>query len=157
MFAMESPENWFEDFGLAQLQEGVASVAIDPDFLQTVNTETGYHVFLTPNGNCLGLYVANKTPTGFEVRELSGGKSDVAFDYRIVARRRGHEGKRMPDLKTAGRIPESGWVPKSGGAQGTQRSGYSVKRPTLRRSALPPNLSGLMKAPHVPSVRAPSN
>ena len=39
-----------------------------------------YHVFLTPNGDCKGLYIAAKTPTSFEVRELGGGTSSVRFD-----------------------------------------------------------------------------
>src|SRR5208337_241434 len=93
--AMESPENWFEDFGTAELRRGVATVAIDPTFTETVNTAIEYHVFLTPNGNCHGLYVARKTATGFEVRELGRRKSSVKFDYRIVARRRGYEKERL--------------------------------------------------------------
>jgi hypothetical protein len=39
--------------------------------------------------------VANKTPTGFEVRELGGGSADVSFDYRIVAHRLGFEEARL--------------------------------------------------------------
>jgi hypothetical protein len=57
--------------------------------------EEPYHVYLTPLGDCNGLYVANKTATSFEVRELRGGTSDPAFDYRIVAIRKGYEGVRM--------------------------------------------------------------
>ncbi|MGH6628243.1 MAG: hypothetical protein ACREB3_00765, partial [Burkholderiales bacterium] len=95
VYAVESPEVWFEDFGSAQLQNGQARVNMEAEFLQTINTDITYHVFLTPNGDCLGLYVANKTPAGFEVRELSGGRSDVSFDYRIVARRKGYEDVRL--------------------------------------------------------------
>jgi hypothetical protein len=100
LYAMESPENWFEDFGAGELREGAAEVALDPTFALTVNTEAGYHVFVTPNGDCEGLYVTNKTATGFQVRELRGGKSNVAFDYRIVAKRRGYESVRMDQLET---------------------------------------------------------
>jgi hypothetical protein len=32
-----------------------------------------YHVFLTPDGDCEGLYVIARTATGFEVRELRHG------------------------------------------------------------------------------------
>jgi hypothetical protein len=56
-----------------------------------------YHVFLTPNGDCKGLYVTKKTANSFEVRELGGGKSSIAFDYRIMARRKGYEDVRMAD------------------------------------------------------------
>ena len=68
-----------------------------PTFAETVNTAMEYHVFLTPKGDCKGLYVANKTPAGFEVHELGGGQSNVAFDYRIVAHRKGYENVRLAD------------------------------------------------------------
>jgi hypothetical protein len=54
-----------------------------------------YYVFLTANGNSNGLYVARKTAAGLEIREHGGESSNVAFDYRIVARRRGYEAIRM--------------------------------------------------------------
>ena len=74
-------------------------MTLDPTFALTVNTEMGYHVFLTLNGDCEGLYVASKTAGGFEVRELRGGKSNIGFDYRIVARRRGYENLRLQELE----------------------------------------------------------
>jgi len=95
--AIESPKNWFEDFGSAQLSAGTAIITLEPQFAQTVNTSLEYHVFLTPNGDCKGLYVTQKTPTSFEVHELSGGVSNVSFDYRIVALRRNFENIRMQD------------------------------------------------------------
>jgi len=88
-------ENWFEDFGSAKLKEGKAVVEIDPTFVETVNTDVDYHVFLTPRGQCMGLYVANQKGTSFEVGELNGGKSDVSFSYRIVAKRKGYEDQRL--------------------------------------------------------------
>jgi len=95
LYAMESPEVWFEDFGTASLVNGKASVLIEPIFAETVNLEVDYHVFLTPLGDCKGLYVATKTPTSFEVRELGGGTASISFDYRIVAKRRGYESTRL--------------------------------------------------------------
>lgn len=96
--AIQSPQNWFEDAGTGQLVNGVAVVTFDPEFVQTVNTETGYKVFPVPNGDCKGLYVTSKTATSFEVRELGGGRSNVAFDYRIMALRKDFENVRFPDL-----------------------------------------------------------
>jgi hypothetical protein len=98
VYAVESPENWFEDFGSATLSNGVATVALDATFAQTVNTGVEYHVFLTPNGESEGLYVAQKSASSFEVREAHGGRSNISFDYRIVAKRAGYEKLRMPDV-----------------------------------------------------------
>jgi hypothetical protein len=95
--AIESPVNWFEDAGSAQLVNGRAVVSLDPDFVQTVNTTRDYKVFPVPTGDCKGLYVINKTATSFEVRELGGGTSNVTFDYRIMALRRNYEDVRFDD------------------------------------------------------------
>ncbi len=97
LYAVESPENWFEDVGSGQLSNGVATVNLEPVFAQTVNLGIDYHVFLTPNGDSGGLYVSRKTPTSFEVRESGSGRSTLAFDYRIVARRKGYETVRLAD------------------------------------------------------------
>ena len=101
LYAVESPGVWFEDYGSGRLLAGVATVKIDPTYAQTVNTGVEYHVFLTPDGECEGLYVAARTATGFEVRELHQGKSNVAFDYRVIALRRGYETKRLADVTNA--------------------------------------------------------
>jgi hypothetical protein len=94
--AIESPESWFEDFGEAALHRGKAEVALDHDFATLVDIETGaYHVFLTPYGETSGLYVADRTGTGFLVREQQGGTSDAPFAYRIVAKRRGIANERL--------------------------------------------------------------
>jgi hypothetical protein len=95
--AIESPKNWFEDFGSERLSNGAAVIALEPEFAQTVNTDLEYHVFLTPKGDCKGLYVANETASSFEVHELGGGSSSVSFDYRIVALRKNFENIRLAD------------------------------------------------------------
>ncbi len=101
LYAVEAADNWFEDAGAGQLSNGSATVALDRVFAQTVNGELDYHVFLTPNGECEGLYVAHKTGQGFEIRELHGGHSNIAFDYRIMARRKGFEHVRMEDVSAS--------------------------------------------------------
>ena len=97
MAGIESPENWFEDFGSAQLVNGVAVIQLDRDFIQTVSTEKDYRVFPVPNGDCQGLYVTNKSANSFEVRELGGGSSNIRFDYRIAAVRKNYETVRFAD------------------------------------------------------------
>src|SRR5215211_531680 len=86
LHCMESPEHWFEDFGTAKLKNGRATVKLDGDFAKTIK-RGGYHVFVTPEGECRGLYVRGKTAASFEVREM-GGSSSVVFSYRVVGRRR---------------------------------------------------------------------
>ncbi|HXM63904.1 MAG TPA: hypothetical protein VN950_23790 [Terriglobales bacterium] len=95
--AIEGPESWFEDAGTARLSKGEAVVSLEPIFGQTVNTDIDYHVFLTPNGDCKGLYVEQKSAASFVVRELGGGTSNIAFDYRIMAKRKGYEQIRLAD------------------------------------------------------------
>jgi hypothetical protein len=97
LYAIEGPENWFEDAGSAHLSNGESVVNLEGTFGQTVNTDIEYHVFLTPNGDCKGLYVAQKSPTSFVVRELGGGTSSIDFDYRIMAKRKGYENVRLED------------------------------------------------------------
>ena len=98
LHAVQSPENWFEDFGSGVLTNGAMTVSLDPIFASTVNTAIDYHVFLTPRGECEGLYVTNLSASGFEVREVHHGSSNVAFDYRIVAKRAGYENQRLEDV-----------------------------------------------------------
>jgi hypothetical protein len=98
LYGVESPQHWFEDFGSGRLVRGAATIGLEPTFAQTVNTGSEYHVFLTPRGECRGLYISNTSATGFEVHELGGGRSNVVFDYRIVALRRGFENVRLEDM-----------------------------------------------------------
>jgi hypothetical protein len=94
LYSMESPESWFEDFGEGALAKGTAEVRIDPDFAAVVKTDD-YHVFVTPYGDCRGLYVANRSTDRFQVREQQGGTSNVRFSYRIVAKRKDIDGERL--------------------------------------------------------------
>lgn len=101
MYSLQSPENWLEDFGSGELSAGRAEVALDPTFAGTVSGTEDYHIFLTPNGDCKGLYVEAKTAAGFVVRELGSGSSNVTFDFRVVAKRRGYETVRLTDVTEA--------------------------------------------------------
>jgi hypothetical protein len=91
LHCMESPEHWFEDFGSAKLARGRAVIKLDADFAKIITRD--YRVFLTPEGDCRGLYVRRRT-NSFEVRELAGGKSSSGFSYRIVGRRKDIKGHR---------------------------------------------------------------
>jgi len=100
LYAVESPEVWFEDFGSASLTDGEARVTIEPIFAQTVNLEEEYHVFVTPVcQEPVLLFVTEKDATGFTVRgvTLEGRPSGCSFDYRIVAKRLGYEDLRLEE------------------------------------------------------------
>jgi hypothetical protein len=98
-------------------------------FASTVNSATEYHVFLTPNGDCKGLYVTNETATDFEVRELGAGKSSVAFDYRIVAKRAGYENQRLEDV--TGRYQKMHEDPRLRRERIAQRAARSAAEPVV--------------------------
>jgi hypothetical protein len=95
MYAPTQAVATVEDVGEAHLRAGQTYVSLDPRFAATMNRAHAYMVFVTPQGDTPGLYVAQKTATGFAVRE-HGGSSDVAFDYRIVAEPYGAVSQRLP-------------------------------------------------------------
>ncbi|HEX8734465.1 MAG TPA: hypothetical protein VF721_04030 [Pyrinomonadaceae bacterium] len=101
MFAPEAPEVLFEDYGVGQLVNGRARIVLDPTFAAsiTVNEKHPLRVFIQLEGDCNGVYVANKTAAGFEVIELAQGKSNVKFSWHVVGNRADEElGRvRQPD------------------------------------------------------------
>ena len=96
LYAQESPEVWFEDFGEGKLSGGLAHVDLDPLFLETVtiNDEHPLKVFIQLNDDCNGVYVQRQA-TSFDVLELQNGNSSAHFTYRVVAKRKGYEKKRL--------------------------------------------------------------
>jgi hypothetical protein len=97
VYSMESPESWFEDFGSGQLSGGQATVSLESGFAGIVHTDA-YRVFLTARGDSEGLFVADQNSSGFTVREQRGGKSNIGFDYRVVAKRADIAGARLEDV-----------------------------------------------------------
>lgn len=93
LFCQESPEPWFEDFGVAKLVDGRASVELEEGFASVISGNL--HVFLTPLGDCRGLYVASTSADSFVVHELGGGNSSIRFSFRVVARRKDQPAERF--------------------------------------------------------------
>ena len=93
---VESPESWFEDFGEGVLTNGVAVVAIDPDFGAVADTSK-YHVFLTLYDDTHVVCVTDRTPDGFRVRANDAGACG-AFSWRLVAKRKDIAGKRLASI-----------------------------------------------------------
>ncbi len=99
-YAAQSASATIEDVGTARLNGGVATVQIGRDFAAVMD-RGWYYVFLTPLGDTRGLYVSEKTPTAFQVRETERGRSSLLFDYRIVAHPLGATNDRLPPAPTA--------------------------------------------------------
>ena len=106
MYSPMSSMATVEDLGEAQLSAGQAYVHIDSRFADTMDRTRSYLVFLTPQGDTPGLYVTQKTANGFLVRE-HGARSNIAFDYRIVAAPFAVQGAR---LATAPQMPGHGFT-----------------------------------------------
>jgi hypothetical protein len=98
LYALGSPECWFEDFGRTKLVRGKGKVRLDQDFAAVARTDD-YHVFISPEGESRSLFVTRRTRNGFEVREGQRGKSNMSFSYRVVARRKDVTAERFPRFK----------------------------------------------------------
>jgi hypothetical protein len=104
-YASESASPTIEDVGTARMFGGVANVPIDSAFASVMNRNSQYYVFLTPLADTRGLYVSAKTPSGFQVREIEGGRSRLDFDYRIVAHPVDVANERLPLAPAIRRLP----------------------------------------------------
>jgi hypothetical protein len=94
-FSARSSQPTIDDVGEGALHGGSAHVPLAPDFANVIDSSKPYVVLLTPEGDA-ALYVANRTATGFDVRQVGGGRSMVAFAYRIVAKPYGVRDERLP-------------------------------------------------------------
>jgi hypothetical protein len=116
---------------LRSLMEESATVSIDPLFAEAANLSEPYHVFVQLNDpSAEGVAVAKKTASSFEVVELRNGRSNAAFSYRVVAKRRGYERPRLQHAPWAEHDPNLYPEKVSPPADET------VIRPALRRHSL---------------------
>jgi len=157
LYAVESPENWFEDFGNAELSNGVAWVPLEGSSAETTNATLADHVFLTANGDSHGLYVSRKTAAGFEVCEHGGSGSNVAFDYRIVGRRRGYETVRLGEVQRDVKTTESSrqHVALLANSDSLKKAGF-VKAPSIVPMRIAPSIRPAPPRPNVPAPPKPS-
>jgi hypothetical protein len=100
LYTEESSEVWFTDYGFGTLQDGRTRILLDPTFAQTVSVEEPYHVFLQARGDA-DMYVAETTPLGFTVVFRGGNDRNAEFSYRVVAKRKGFETKRLDRMPWA--------------------------------------------------------
>ncbi len=89
LFSPEAPEVLFEDYGTAQLVNGIANVQIDPllSSIIYISEKHPLKVFIQLEGECNGVFVTDKSVNGFIVKELANGRSNVSFSWHIVANR----------------------------------------------------------------------
>ena len=118
MFCPEATEVLFEDYGSGQLVNGSARIQLDEIYAAniTVNEKHPLRVFIQLEGDCNGVYVTNKTENSFEVKELSGGNSNVKFTYKVIGNRadsyvNGQLSSKYEDL----RMPKGSGAEYSGG------------------------------------------
>ena len=100
-----------EDVGETTLAGGRAVVKLDPDFAGLLQGAK-YQVFLTPDGDCNGLYATGKSASGFEIRESKAGTSSVGVGYRVLARLPRQAGARLERVTSP---------PGTSSANGTQQ------------------------------------
>ena len=85
----EAPENLFQDHGSGRLVNGKAHIELDPILAKNIVVDEQHplRIFVQAEGDCKGVYVTNKSGTGFDVVELANGVSSIPFSYTVVANR----------------------------------------------------------------------
>jgi hypothetical protein len=101
-----------------------------------------YHVFLTPEGPSNGLYVTDRSPTGFEVREQGEGTSEISFSYRIMTKRADVGAGRLERLERPSEAGESA-------------AAEPAERPTVPSPASPDEPAGAASAKPLPERPVP--
>jgi hypothetical protein len=79
----------------------IAQLRPSADFIRSIFNNCSYPLGqLLPEGN-------PRQATGFEVKELRGGKSSAHFTYRVVAKRKGFENARFEAANDLPKPPPS--------------------------------------------------
>lgn len=103
LFAPESPEYWYQDFGTVRMVNGSAHVDLDPILagIIVVDAANPIRVFCTPVDmpDFNGVTVLNRTATGFDLQELNGGSHTGTIDYQLIVKPKTNFG--------AGRFPQA--------------------------------------------------
>jgi hypothetical protein len=76
MYAQESPEYLFQDYGIGKLINGQAVIKLDPNLSKNIliNEDYPLKVFIQLEGDSNGIFVKNKSTKRFTVKELQGRK-----------------------------------------------------------------------------------
>ncbi len=85
-FSVQSPENEIVLSGTSKLGNGSCTISFDEELLDIISSEIQIRVIATPSEDCNGLYVIDRSISGFKVKELMKGTSNAAFDWVAVMR-----------------------------------------------------------------------
>lgn len=88
MFAMQSPYSEFVFSSSSELINGEAIINFDSNTCELIDENQPLKVNITLTGECGGIFVKEKTATGFVVKELNGGTSTSTFDWMVIAKRK---------------------------------------------------------------------
>ena len=91
-YGVDSTRGEIQLSGTSDLVYGEAKVYFDYSFTELIASSSPIKVIITPTTRINGqLYVDQKTPYGFVVKELNGVDASAKFDWLVIARRRGYE------------------------------------------------------------------
>ena len=107
---MQAADQLVEDFGEGTLVQGKATVKLDPDFAGLLQGAK-YQVFLTPEGDCNGLYVDQQVG-----RRLRGPRAE------------GRDQRRRLQLPHPGEAAAPGRQPAGAGGPGRQRRAHDAQQ-----------------------------
>ncbi len=144
LFSEEAAEVYFNDYGEGQLSNGISHISLDPTFLQTVTIDQAHplKVFVQLTDDCNGVYVTNRTTTGFDVVEMQNGKSDAAFVYRVVCKRKYYEDERLAteeeDILFNTRMLETVWPEVIAQEKEEQERAEAQRQEQIKRSVETP-------------------
>jgi hypothetical protein len=87
MVAPVGPETVITDYGSGKLAHGHCHIEIDPLITKRifVGPKNPIRVFIQLEGDCKGVFVTNKSASGFDVVELMDGTSDATFSWFFTA------------------------------------------------------------------------
>lgn len=128
----ESPEYWYMDYGTVKLVNGRAHVTLDPILkdIIVVDASNPLKVICQPGfENCKGVAVVNKTESGFDIVELSGGNGNGDIDYQIIAKPKTNYG-----IGRFSQAPGPGYL-------------KAEQEPTAAKAANQPNPNGIFTWP----------
>lgn len=88
LYALQSKQTEYIFSGTSTLVFGEASILFDQVTQDIIDPAAAIKVSITLTAEANGVYVSQKSATGFTVKELSGGTSTATFDWVVIAQRK---------------------------------------------------------------------